>query len=98
MSTATLAEGYTIHGRVFGEDFTNTVYFISDYSLEENIHNLIYAYFEGNYSCDCNKAKFAGIEGEDGHPCGDSAEYEKLELVKDADVVADLLAIYKERY
>lgn len=48
-----------------------------------------YAWAEGNYSCDCNRALFfaqAGGEAEDDdRPCGDYERFELLSLTREGD-------------
>jgi hypothetical protein len=42
-------------------------------------HSVEFMYYDGNYSCDCNRATFAGID--DDMPCGDTLELVRLEQI-----------------
>lgn len=42
-------------------------------------HSVEFMYHDGNYSCDCNRASFAGIDND--MPCGDTLELVSLQQV-----------------
>jgi len=83
MSKCSLNDRYVVEGRVLGVNFTNKVYTKDSQTIEEIIGCVVYTYAEGNYSCDCNKVAFAGLDNEEGEPspCGENIRYEELLLV-----------------
>lgn len=79
-----------IKGKVLGIEFTNEVYASHNQSFSDVVHDLKWGYFENNYSCDCNKKIFIGLNKEGVYECGETIPYEKLELHWD-NFVIDLL-------